>query len=171
MLRSLSLFVVLLGFWLLLSGRFHVLDPVHGPDDRFFTACGIGSCLFVTWLAARRMRILDAESHPIQLALRGLSYALWLLWQIVLANWDVFKRVWKPRLDIDPVVVRVPNTTRTDLGTMLYANSITLTPGTVTFDVDPERRELAVHCIARAGGEDLLGGAMLARVKRFEDGR
>lgn len=170
MLRSLSLFTLLLVFWLLLSGQYHVWDAAHRKDAIFFTSCGIASCAFVTWLASRRMKIVDEEGHPVHLVWRGISYALWLAWQVVLSNWDIFKRVWRPGLDIDPVVVQVPYTTRTDFGTALYANSITLTPGTVTIQIDPEKREMTIHCITKAGGDDLLGGGMLARVKKFEDG-
>ena len=172
MLRSISLFVVLMAFWLLLSGQYHILDhdPVHRRDQIFFTGCGVASCLFVTWLASRRMKIVDEEGHPVHLVWRGIFYALWLAWQIVLSNWDIFKRVWSPRLAIDPVVVQIPYTTRSDFATALYANSITLTPGTVTINIDAEKREMTIHCITKAGGDDLKGGGMLARVKKFEDG-
>lgn len=164
--RALSLFAILFAYWLLLSGKFHVADP-HGAD-RFLTACGVASCAFVVWLAARKMRILDAESHPVQHIVRAGPYALWLGWQIVLSNWDVFKRVWSPSLPIDPCVVTIPYTTQSDLGTALYANSITLTPGTVTIDVDPERRTMTIHCLTRGVASDLEAGGMLAKVRWFE---
>jgi multicomponent Na+:H+ antiporter subunit E len=170
-LRSLSLFTLLMVFWFALSGRYHLWDPEHAKDDAFFTGCGVASCLFVTWLASRRMKIVDEEGHPVHLAWRGVSYALWLAWQIVLSNWDVFKRVWSPVLPIAPCIVKVPYATRTDFGTALYANSITLTPGTVTIDIDPEKRELTIHCLTRGVADDLQAGGMQERVKRFEDGK
>jgi len=168
-LRSVSLFVFLLIFWLLLSGRF----DVRHSNDVFLTACGVGSCLFVTWLARRKFDILDDEGHPIQLGLRAFTYVPWLLGQIALSNWDVFKRVWNPALPIDPCVIRVPFDTKSDLGTVIYANSITLTPGTVTISVDKDKRELLVHCLTPGAGDDLReggAGGMLSRVKKFEGG-
>jgi multicomponent Na+:H+ antiporter subunit E len=163
-LRGLSLFGFLFAFWLLLSGRYDLGDRV----DRYLTVCGFLVCASVTWLSLRRLNILDREGHPIQVAGRALRYVPWLFWQILLANWDVFKRVWHPKRPISPGFVRVPHDTRSDLGTVIYANSITLTPGTVTVSVDRDQRELLVHCLHEAAGQDLLAGGMLARVKQFE---
>jgi multicomponent Na+:H+ antiporter subunit E len=113
------------------------------------------------------MNIVDEEGHPTQHFSGAVSYALWLFWQIILSNWDVFKRIWNPALPMDPLFVRIPYTTKTDFGTALYANSITLTPGTVTVDIDPEKHEMIIHCLARGMGEDLNGGGMQARVKSY----
>jgi multicomponent Na+:H+ antiporter subunit E len=163
-LRVFSQFAFLMAFWLLLSGHYDLAEPT----SRYLLACGIATCGFVTWLARRRFGILDGEGHPIQLAPRALSYGVWLFWQIILSNWDVFKRVWSPHLRISPRLIHVPDETRSDLGSVIYANSITLTPGTVTVGIDPAKRELLVHCLHEAAGEDLRAGAMLAQVKRFE---
>lgn len=165
-LRTVSQFVFLFVFWLLLSGHYDVTQPV----DRYLIGSGAAVCAFVTWLARRRFAILDEEGHPIQLGVRVLVYGPWLFWQILLSNWDVFKRVWSPSLPIAPCMVRVPSDTRSDLGTVIYANSITLTPGTVTVSVDHDKRELLVHCLHPGAGVDLLAGGMLRHVKRFEGG-
>ena len=162
--RAFSQFAFLMAFWLLLSGHYDLSDP----SSRYLVACGIATCVFVTWLARRRFRILDDEGHPIQLLPRALFYGRWLFGQIILSAWDVFKRVWSPQLPISPALVRVPDETRSDLGSVIYANSITLTPGTVTIGIDPEKRELLVHCLHAGAGEDLLAGGMLEQVKRFE---
>jgi multicomponent Na+:H+ antiporter subunit E len=162
--RAISLFVFLFAFWLVLSGHYNPGQAV----DRYLIGCGVGVSAFVTWLSARRFAILDSEGHPIQLSLRAFWYGPWLLWQIILSNWDVFKRVWSPSLPIDPVLVRIPDETASDLGTVIYANSITLTPGTVTVSADRDRHELLVHCLHGAAGEGLMTGDMLEHVKRFE---
>jgi multicomponent Na+:H+ antiporter subunit E len=153
-----------MAFWLLLSGHYDLADP----SSRYLIACGFATCVFVTWLARRRFRILDDEGHPIQLLPRAFYYGPWLFWQIILSNWDVFRRVWSPRLRISPELVRVPDGTRSALGSVIYANSITLTPGTVTIGIDPAKRELLVHCLHAGAVEDLLAGGMLEQVKRFE---
>jgi multicomponent Na+:H+ antiporter subunit E len=165
--RAASLFVLLMVFWVALSQKYHLFDPEHGSTDRFLTACGVASCLFTVWYC-RRHKLLDEEGHPLHLALRGWKYIPWLFWQIVLSNWDVMKRVWSPRRPIDPCLVRVPYTTKTDLGTVIYANSITLTPGTVTIDIDPQKKEFLVHCLTHAAGEDLKKGGMDQEVRKLE---
>jgi multicomponent Na+:H+ antiporter subunit E len=123
---------------------------------------------FVTWLCLRRFGTLDEEGHPIHLAPRAIFYVPWLFWQIALSNWDVFKLVWSPKLNIAPRFVRIPDGTRSPLGSVIYANSITLTPGTVTIDIDHAKGELLVHCLHQAASDDLSAGAILEQVKRFE---
>jgi multicomponent Na+:H+ antiporter subunit E len=163
--RTLSLFVVLLVFWLALSGKY---DLRHSTD-RYLTACGVASCLFVTWLS-RRHGLLDEEGHPVHLAVRLPFYFLWLLWEIVVSNYDVIKRIWSPRMPISPRVVSVPFQTKTDLGAVIYANSVTLTPGTVTIGVDPVKGEMLVHCLTKEAEEDLRAGGMLRKVRKLEGG-
>jgi multicomponent Na+:H+ antiporter subunit E len=161
--RAVSLFVVLFAFWLVLSGKYHLSHST----DRFLTACGLLSCILVTAYTARH-GLLDEEGHPLHLALRGMSYIPWLFWQIVLSNWDVMKRVWSPLRPISPTLVRVPYKTKTDIGTVIYANSITLTPGTVTIDVDTREKTFLVHCLTEGAGEDLLKGGMDDHVRKLE---
>lgn len=161
--RAASLFVVLMMFWLVLSGKYNL---GHGTD-RYLTACGALACVLVVGYC-RRHKLLDEEGHPVHLALRGLAYIPWLFWQIVLSNWDVMKRVWNPRRPISPTLVKVPYGTRTEIGTVIYANSITLTPGTVTINVDTDKREFLVHCLTEGAGEDLLKGGMDRRVQQLE---
>jgi multicomponent Na+:H+ antiporter subunit E len=161
--RAISHFVVLFGFWLLLSTKYHL----GHSTDRFLTACGLLSCILVAAYSSRH-GLVDEEGHPVHLALRGLRYIPWLFWQIVLSNWDVFKRVWSPARPISPCMVRVSYRTRTDLGTVVYANSITLTPGTVTVDVDTKEKTFLVHCLTEGAGEDLKKGGMDHQVRRLE---
>jgi len=162
-LRGLSLFAVLLVFWLALSGKW----DLRLGSDRYLTACGVASCLLVTWLS-RRHKLLDEEGHPVHLALRLPFYATWLFWEIILANIDVIWRIWSPGMKISPRVVSIPFRTKTDLGAVIYANSITLTPGTVTIGVDPEKGEMLVHCLTKEAEEGLRSGGMLRKVLRLE---
>ena len=91
MLRAISLFLALMGFWVLLSGQFDVRDP----GQRYLLACGVVSCIFVTWVATRK-GILDEEGHPIQIMIHLLPYLPWLFLQIVRSNFDVAYRIWHP---------------------------------------------------------------------------
>ena len=110
------------------------------------------------------MKIIDEEGHPVHLALAHITYGPWLLWQIVLANIDVSRRVLTG--DISPRWVRIKAPQRTALGRVIYANSITLTPGTTTVVLDGD--DLLIHTIHRDVGQDLAGGDMARRVCALE---
>lgn len=150
-----SLGAVLFGVWLLLSGHF---DPL-------LIGLGVVSCAVVV-LATWRMELIDHEGHPIHLTLRGLFfYWPWLGWEIVKANWDVARRVLAPSMPISPTMVRVDASQKTDLGIVIYANSITLTPGTVSVDVGEGK--ILVHALTREGAEALKEGTMDRKVTRM----
>ncbi len=154
--RRISLTLALAAFWLLLSGYFRP----------FLLLAGLGSVLVITWFTDRRMRVLDPEGHPVQLGLGALTYWPWLLWEIGKAGWDVTKVILHPDLPISPELIRVPASQRTDLGRVIYANSITLTPGTISVETDEET--ILVHALTRAGAEGLESGDMDRRCTAFE---
>ncbi|MDH3228333.1 MAG: Na+/H+ antiporter subunit E, partial [Alphaproteobacteria bacterium] len=85
---------------------------------------------------------------------------------IVKANIDVAKRVWSPSLPISPTLFLLPTSQPGALGQVIYANSITLTPGTVS--VSLEDGKILVHAIAKEVGDDLATGEMDRRVTRLE---
>lgn len=156
-------FFVLMVFWLLLSGR----TDLGNPGDLYLIGCGVAVSAFVTYLASQK-GILDQEGHPTHLVVPMLTYIPWLFWEIVLANLDVAYRVWHPRAKIEPRLIVVPFQTRTDLCTVTYANSITLTPGTITIGVDLAKRQMLVHALTEKSAEGLLSGEMHERVRRME---
>jgi multicomponent Na+:H+ antiporter subunit E len=155
---TLSLGGVLFAVWLLWSGHF----------DPFLIIVGALSSLAVV-LLARRMGIVDRESAPIEVTLGALGYLPWLAWQIVKANLQVARRILDPRLPIHPSLIRVRAGQRTDLGRVIYANSITLTPGTVSVRVEDE--EITVHALTAEAADELRGGEMERRVRRLEGDR
>ena len=136
MFHSVSLFVVLYLFWLLLSGFF----------TAFLMSAGVGSALAVVWFA-RRMDLVDGEGHPIHLGPKAMLYWPWLLKEIVKSAWDVSKIIVHPKLPISPTLVRFKPGQRTDIGLVIHANSITLTPGTITIEASAE--EFLVHGLTR----------------------
>jgi multicomponent Na+:H+ antiporter subunit E len=115
------------------------------------------------------MQVLDPEGQPLQLVPRTLSYWPWLLVEVLKSGWDVSRIIVDPRLPISPTLVRFKPSQRTTVGLVTHANSITLTPGTLT--VSAEADEFVVHALTRAGAEGTLSGEMDARVRAYEGGR
>lgn len=154
--RILLHIITLAAFWWLLSGQ----------TKPFLLECGVVTVLVVTWISSR-MRLLDEESQPLRMLPRLCLYMPWLLWQVVISNWDVVKRVWTPGLGIAPSVIRVPCELKTGFGRVTYANSITLTPGTVT--IEAGQGEFLVHALCDEAATGLLSGEMHTRVQRVEN--
>ncbi len=155
MFHSLSLFVVLYLFWLLLSGFF----------TAFLLSAGAGSALAVVWFA-RRMDLVDGEGHPIHLGPKAMLYWPWLLKEIVKSAWDVSRIIIHPRLPISPTLVRFQPSQQTDVGLVIHANSITLTPGTIT--IEASSGEFLVHGLTRGSAEGTVGSEMDRRVTACE---
>lgn len=131
------------GLVIALAALWFALSAETSP---FFVGLAALSVLLTLSLAAR-LRIIGRDASPYHRIFQFLLYAPWLAVQVVKANLAVIARVLGPRHAIDPALVRVPTTARTDLGRALFANSITLTPGTVTVDVEGDR--LIVHALVR----------------------
>lgn len=155
MIHSFSLFIFLYLFWLLLSGLF----------TPFLVAAGAGSALAVVWFS-RRMDVVDAEGHPVQLGSRALAYWPWLLVEVAKSAWLVSKIIVNPRLPISPTLVRFRPSQTTDVGLVIHANSITLTPGTITIIARPH--EFLVHGITRETAHGAINSEMDRRVTTFE---
>ena len=94
--RWVSLAIVLFLFWLALSGHY----------TPFLMTAGAGSAILCTLVAAR-LRITDAEGHPMHLAWNALTYVPWLLWEIAKSAWAVTKVILHPRLPISPTMTKV----------------------------------------------------------------
>ena len=128
------------GLALALAALWFALSQQTAP---FFLALGGMSVLLTLWLVGR-LRILDRDASPYHRFAQLLIYLFWLIGQIIRANLSVLARVLGGR-GIDPVIVRIRTNARTDLGKALFANAITLTPGTVTVDVLGDR--VVVHAL------------------------
>jgi|SRR5215207_10864362 len=153
--RYLSLSAFLFAFWIALSGHY---TPM-------LVAAGLASTL-VCVLAAIRMRTVDAEGHPIEFFREAVTYFPWLVWEIAKSGWAVSKIILHPRLPISPTMTIVRANQRTPVGVVTYANSITLTPGTITVGVNG--KQLTVHALVSEGALDLEAGGMDRRVSQFE---
>ncbi|MEE8493191.1 MAG: Na+/H+ antiporter subunit E [Nitrospirales bacterium] len=155
MVHPISLGIALYLLWVVLSGYFQPLLLV----------LGVVSTLIVLFIALR-MEVVDRESHPVHLTLRLPLYWLWLLWEIAKSNVVVARLIWSPSLPISPTVFQVPTSQKSQLGQVVYANSITLTPGTVSMTL--ENNQVRVHALTEDIAEDLQTGTMDRRVTALE---
>ena len=143
----------LFAFWLLLSG-------IYTP---FLVLSGLGASIAVAALA-QRMEVADREGHPIHLALAALRY--WPCKEMVKSGWQVARIILDPRLPISPTFVRFKPSQKTPVALATHANSITLTPGTLT--VDAGHDEFLVHALTREGAAGVVDSEMDRRVRRME---
>lgn len=114
------------------------------------------------------MGVIDAEGQPLGLIPGLLRYAPWLAKEIVRACIDVAWRITRPSLPIRPTIIRVPANQQTVAGRVSFANSITLTPGTISLDV--LEKEIEVHALTAESATDLQSGEMGKRVEHLESG-
>ena len=149
--------LVLFVFWLVLSG--HLVT--------WLVAFGVG-CAVAVALFAGHLGIADREGHPIALLPRAFFYWLWLTKEIVISALQVARIIVSPKLPIAPALVRVKASQTTPVGLATYANSITLTPGTITIEVSSRKREFLVHSIVHETAAGLGDGEMDRRVRAVE---
>ena len=155
-LHIVSLFLTLAVFWLLISGHYTLL----------ILSLGLASIALVIFIA-HRMDVVDHEIQPLLIPLKIPGYHLWLTKEIILSNISVVKHVWLGNETISPVLTKIKANQKTDMGKVIYANSITLTPGTVAVDLVGD--QITVHALLQKDIEVLLAGEMDRRICRLED--
>ena len=129
---------LLAGLWLLMSGVYKTLVIILG-------ALSVALVLYVV----RRMD--EADQDRLAFAVRPIKllwYLGWLLIEIAKANWSVAKLILIPRMGLRQVIFDVPSTQTTDVGRTTFANSITLTPGTISVETVEETGVTQVHAVA-----------------------
>lgn len=152
---TISISIALALFWLLNSGLYTAI----------IMGLGVASVLLVLAIT-RRMDVVDAESLPIQLSLRLPRYYVWLIKEIVISNIQVVKHIWLGNQSISPAVATIKCNQETDMGKVIFANSITLTPGTVAIDLVDD--QVTVHALIKEDLDTLIAGEMDRRVCRVE---
>ena len=140
--------LLLLMFWLFLSGHFEPLLLGLG-------LASVGLTIFLM----RRMNMIDHEIYPFHLFSRLPAFLVYILREIVIANIDVIKRIMTTSgKAISPQLVEIPLPQKTDLGRTIYANAITLTPGTVSVDI--KENMIIVHALTKEAADELASGSM-----------
>lgn len=151
-LNFLTTFIIMAVFWIFLSGFL----------DSFHLALGGICCALVALLSHG---LLFTESNLRQRHMTGKNFILylpWLLYQIILANIHVAYLILHPKMPIDPKIIRFKTKWKGDMALVTMANSITLTPGTITLDI--RQGEYWVHALSGKVADDLLAGKMQDRV-------
>ena len=154
LISAINLFVAVFGLWRVASGPYS-LPGLTAEGSWMILLVGLASSVGVVVLS-HRLGIVDRENVPLHWTPRTSIYICWLAWRVVESSLDVMRRIWLGGQWIDPAVVSVKASQETDVGRATYANSITLTPGTVTIDVAESL--LTVHTIAREVAEGLESG-------------
>ena len=147
---------VLAALWVLLSGHYSPL----------LLGLGLASVVFVVWIVGRMD---EADGARLRIRLRPLAslrYGFWLLAQIVRANVEVARLALSPRMRMSPVLMRIPAPPQSEFGRVVLAHSITLTPGTVSVDLD--EGEVEVHALTKETAAALARGEMGRRVAELE---
>lgn len=142
-------------FWFLLSGH----------TSPLLIGLGVFSTLLTMYLS-HRMNIIDRDTYSVHMSLRLLKYYLYLAKEIIIANLDVMKKIMAPAT-IDPKIAKIPTAKQSDVSKVTYANSITLTPGTVTMDLQDD--EITVYALSQEAIDDLLTGRMASKVPDDEE--
>ena len=151
--KNFSYAVILFLFWLTLSGHFEWL----------FLGFGFTSVMVAMYLA-KRMNVIDHESHPLHLSPRYPLFFIYLLKEIIISNIDVVIRVMTPgKSSISPQLFKLPLKQKSDLARVIYANSITLTPGTVSVNMD--KNHVTVHALSKEAASGLKTGKMSKAVQ------
>jgi len=154
--HKISLIISLTFLWVILSGHYTPL----------LLSLGLLSVLIVAFISSR-MNLIIFNQPILQLYfIKFIPYGFWLIIQILKSNIDVCKRILNPKLPINPQLVKVKSTQASNLAKVIYANSITLTPGTISIDLDGS--EIEVHSLSKEGVVGLKKGIMDKKITDAE---
>ncbi len=152
--RRVVTFIILFTLWCIFSGMF----------DAFHLSLGVISCLIVTLISGDLIfKNKKVTAEHVREGINFIKYIPWLLYQILLANIHLAYLVLHPKMPIEPSVIQYKSKLKKDISKVVFANSIILTPGTITMDIT-ENNEFIVHCISQKVADDLYTGEMEERV-------
>ncbi len=137
--------------WILLSGLM----------DRFYLISGMGAA-FISAIIYRNLT--KHESFRVVFSAGIMSYCLWLFIEIIKSSWDVTKKIWSYNLEISPSIKLIQTKLHSPGKKILYAGSITLTPGTISIDLD--HNSILVHALQSSSHQELMSGRMERRIRK-----
>jgi multicomponent Na+:H+ antiporter subunit E len=149
-------FLILFTFWCIFSGYF----------DAFHLLLGVICSIIVTIFSSHYLFPEPITIESIKRIGRFIGYIPWLIYQIIIANLQVVYLVLHPRMPINPKIITVETTLKDDISRVIMANSITLTPGTITVDI--KDNTFWVHSLSDASSSGLINGDIEQKVKTTE---
>lgn len=158
MVHMTCLALVLFVFWMILSGR----------SETKFVVYGILTAVVTTWVTYPLLLVPNKDGSKKYYVFgfsipKMIMYFFWLMWQLVLANIDVLLATTGQELNIDPKVVRFRFRADNPMASVILANSITLTPGTVTMNVTDDG-VYEIHALTVGAAAGVLDGGMQKKV-------
>lgn len=157
MLRTVLTTLTLFVLWLLLSGIYNQL----------IISLGVASSIIAVFVVRRMNSVTDTGGLEINLKpIATVGYWLWLMIEIAKSNWAISKIILSPKMQLNRRYFKVPSTQKTDLGQTIFANSITLTPGTISVDVGDGN--FLVHAVSYSNDTMQALADMDARVTKTE---
>lgn len=145
-------------FWLLLSGLW---------DNSLILGLGAASVALATWLAMRIERDYAFKDRGLSILMRQFTFWPWLFKELIWSNIDVLKCIWMPkRYPISPIIKQLKMQPESRIARTMYANSITLTPGTVAIEV--RNNEVLVYSLLESAMDSLEAGEMGRRIHILE---
>tara|TARA_Y100000590_G_scaffold467150_1_gene645010 strand:+ start:13943 stop:14443 length:501 start_codon:yes stop_codon:yes gene_type:complete len=152
-------FFLLFLFWYLLSGKNNLLLIAIG-------LLSVGS--IIGYLS--KINLIDEESLPLYLIPKVFTYWFWLYKEILLSSIYVAKLIIAPKLEISPQYFKIKSNQKTSMGFNIYANSITMTPGTISVIINNTKKEINVHSITIDTKDSLKKGNMDKKIKNLMGG-
>ena len=151
------MFVLFFIFWVILNGKFNLEIAIFG----------IAISAFMYWFICRYMDYsVKTEKKVIKNFFRGIAYIIVLIWEILKANVSVMKLIYSEKTEVEPELVYFKSNLKSDVSKIILANSITLTPGTVT--VSLEGNEFCVHCLDKSLAEGIDSSVFVKMLKKME---
>ena len=151
------MYFILVGFWVLLNGwwdaEIALVGAIVCAALYAFMMAFMGYSPRKEWQLAKRLP-------------RIFGYFLYLVREIFLSSWQTIRLIWSPDKEIEPRVTSFRTRLRTDAGKVVLANSITMTPGTITVDVQDDL--FLIHCLDESFDMGAEGFEMENRIARVE---
>lgn len=148
--------ILLFLFWYLLSGKNVILLLVVGA------LCSLFIVLYLY-----KITMIDDESLPIRILPKAIYYWLWLYKEMIFSSVYISKIILSPRMGISPQYFKIKSKQKSTMGFNIYANSITLTPGTISVIINNSNKEIDVHSISKDTKASLLKSEMDHKIKKL----
>lgn len=151
------MFLILFGLWVIFNGKWTTEIALLGVAVSGLIYAF--TCAFIGLSPRKELRYLRNAG-------RGLAYLWLLLREIFKANWQVLRLIWSPRMEVEPELHTFRTRVKSDFGKAILANSITLTPGTITVHVRDDL--FMVHCLDRELADGLEDSEFEQRLEKME---